>query len=262
MVQSVDRALDILELVSSRPENVGITELAAFLKISKSAAHALVGTLVKRDFLHQDPTTRRYGLGTKIARLGLIMTRHSPLGQSIHPWADMLCERFQVVVHVGILAGEQALVIERLEPKTPYLLFPQSGSSMSIHSTAVGKVLLAFSSRETRKRILETAPLARKTPNTITGKGALTKELIRITRRGYAVDMEESLPGVVCVGAPIRDRSGEVIAAISLSGAKSRLEGKEMEAEIEAVRGTAMRISSVMGYLEHNFPTRANLKQG
>ncbi len=249
MIQSVKRALDLLELFSKGSETLGITEIADYLKVTKGTAHSLVTTLVKQDFLQQDPETRRYRLGVKLFRLGLSVVQHSQLGQAIHPWAEMLCERFQEVVHIALLAGDVALVIQRLEPKTPYLLFPQTGSALPIHSTAVGKILLAFSPPKVRDQILQTAPLLRKTRNTLTGKALLLKETKTIIRQDYALDREESLMGVTCVGAPIRDRSGKVVAAVSLSGSKSRMEEKGIKEIIEAVRGTAMKISSHLGYL-------------
>ncbi len=250
MIQSVNRALDLLELFPRGSETLGITEISETLGVSKGTAHGLVTTLVQRDFLQQDPVTRRYRLGVKIFRLGLFLVQHSQLGQGIHPWADMLCERFQEVVHVALLAGDVALVIQRFEPKVPHLLFPQTGSSLPVHSTAVGKVLLAFSPPETRNQILKTAPLTRKTVNTLTSRGRLSKEFQKIVRQGFALDKEESLPGVTCVGAPIRDRSGKVVAAVSLSGSRGRMEQKRMEEIVEGVCGTAMKISSAMGYFE------------
>jgi IclR family KDG regulon transcriptional repressor len=250
MIQSVSRALDVLELFPKGSETLGITEIAEYLGVSKGAAHGLVSTLVQREFLQQDPDSRRYRLGVKIFQLGLFLVQHSQLGQAIQPWADMLCERFQEVVHVALLAGDVALVIQRFEPKIPHLLFPQTGSSLPVHSTAVGKLLLAFSPSETRDQILKTAPLSRKTRNTLTSKTLLKKEFKKIVKQGFALDREESLRGVTCVGAPIRDRSGKVVAAVSLSGSKRRMEEKGIKEIIEAVRGTAMKISSAMGYIE------------
>ena len=250
MIQSVNRALDLLELFPRGPETLGVTEIAQHLGVSKGTAHGLVSTLVQREFLQQDLITRRYRLGVKIFQLGLFLVQHSQLGQAIHPWADMLCESFQEVVHVALLAGDVALVVQRFEPKTPYLLFPQTGSSLPIHSTAVGKVLLAFSPPPTRDQILKTTPLVRKTQNTLTSKALLTKEIRKIMLQGFSLDREESLMGVTCVGAPIRDRSGKVVAAVSLSGSKRRMEEKGIKEIIEAVRGTSMKISSAMGYIE------------
>jgi IclR family transcriptional regulator, KDG regulon repressor len=250
MVQSVNRALDILEFFPTGSETLGITEIADLLKVSKGTAHGLVTTLVRRDFLQQDPATRRYRLGMKIFHLGLFLVQHSQLGQAIHPWADMLCERFQEVVNVALLAGDVALVIQRFEPKVPHLLFPQAGSSLPVHSTAAGKVLLAFSRGEARNHILKTTALIRKTQFTLTNRSLLNKEFQKILRQGFAVDREESLLGVVCIGAPIRDRSGEVVAAVSLSGSKTRVEAKGMKEMVEGVRSTAMKISAAMGYFE------------
>jgi IclR family transcriptional regulator, KDG regulon repressor len=249
MIQSVKRALDLLELFHDGSRLLGITEIADALKVTKGTAHSLVTTLVKQDFLQQDPETRRYRLGVKLFRLGLSMVHQSQLGQAIHPWAEMLCERYQEVVHIALLAGEVALVIQRLEPKTPYLLFPQTGSSLPIHSTAVGKVLLAFSPPTIREQILKTASLSRKTTHTLTGKAQILKEIKTIVQQDFALDEEESLLGVLCVGAPIRDRSGKVVAALSLSGSRHRMEEKGLPEIIEAVRGTAMKISSHMGHM-------------
>ncbi len=261
MVQSVNRALDILEFFPTGSETLGITEIADLLQVSKGTAHGLVTTLAKRDFLQQEPATRRYRLGMKIFHLGLVLVQHSQLGQAIHPWADMLCDRFQEVVNVALLAGDVALVIQRLEPKVPHLLFPQAGSSLPVHSTAAGKVLLAFSGTEARNHILKTTALSRKTPYTLTSRLLLNKEFQKITRQGFAVDREESLVGVTCVGAPIRDRSGEVVAAISLSGSKSRMEEKGMKEIVEGVRSAAMKISAAMGYIEDIIARPARVRE-
>ncbi len=250
-IQSVNRALDILELCARRRNSLGVTEISRALRITKGAAHALVTTLADREYLQQETETRRYRLGVKSLQLGLSFAQNSWLGRAVHPWADQLCDRFQEEVHVALLAGDVALIINRFEPKRPHILpFIEIGSALPIHASAAGKALLAFAPADTREKILKTAPLNPFTPNTLTGRAALRKELDRIVRQGYSLDREEALKGVCCAGAPIRDQSGKVVAAVSLSGPTERINRKGLAEIAEAVQVTALRISSTMGHVE------------
>jgi len=248
MIQSVKRALEILEIFQGGVESLGISDIAARLGVSKSAAHALVTTLQKKDFLKRDDQSRRYELGFKVLQLGALFINQSPLGRAAQPWAVSLSEKFGEVVHISILAADAALIVHRYEPKDPFLLYPQPGSTMPIHSTAGGKVLLAFASPDIQKAILIKAPFPQKTVNTITKSRDLMRELKTIVKQGYAEDREETILGVACVGAPVRDKSGRVIAALSMTGSKARMEEKGWEEIIKAVKMTAMQISSALGY--------------
>ncbi|HOJ51369.1 MAG TPA: IclR family transcriptional regulator [Syntrophales bacterium] len=248
MIQSVDRALEILELFQGGAESVGITEVAKHLGISKAAAYALMTTLQKRNFLKQDQNSRRYKLGFKLLQLGALFVNQSELGRAAQPWAVNLCNRFGEVVHISIFAAEAALIVHRFEPKEPFLLYPQPGSTMPLYSTAGGKVLLAYAPPEIQEKFLSQAPFPPKTPNTIVKKSDLLREIKIIQKQEYAEDREETIIGVACVGAPIRDKSGRVIAAISLTGSKTRMEERGWEEIVKAVKMTALQISSALGY--------------
>lgn len=254
-IQSVNRALDILELCAKRRNSLGVTEISRALRITKGAAHALIATLAEREYLQQETETRRYRLGVKGLQLGLSFAQNSWLGRAVHPWADQLCERFQEEVHVALLAGDVALIVNRFEPKRPHILpFIEIGSALPVHASAAGKVLLAYAPEDTREKILKTALLSPFTPNTLTARAPLKKELERIVRHGYGLDREEALKGMSCAGAPIRDQSGKVVAALSLSGPTERLHQKGFLEIAEAVQGTAMKISSSMGHIEQFLP--------
>lgn len=248
MIQSVTRALEILELFQSGVESVGITEVARHLGISKAAAYALVTTLQKKNFLKQDENSRRYKLGFKVLQLGALFINQSELGRAAQPWAANLCDRFEEVVHISVLAADTALIVHRYEPKEPFLLYPQPGSTMPLNSTAGGKILLAYAPAEVQEKYLNHAPFPRRTPNTLINKGDLVREIKNILKQEYAEDREETIIGVTCVGAPIRDKSGRVIAALSLTGSKSRMEERGWEEIVKAVKMTALQISSALGY--------------
>ncbi len=248
MVQSVNRALDILEAFLDGTESMGITEIADLLGISKAATHALVNTLARKNFLQQDNTSRRYQLGFKLLQLGVMFINQSELGRAASRWAVNLCEQWGEAVNIAILAGDSALIMHRYEPKEPFLLYPQPGFTMPLYSTAAGKILLAYSPEEIREGYLRQAPFPQRTPHTICKKRELARELKVVREKGYADDREETIIGVACVGAPIRDKSGRVVAAISLSGSKSRMEERGWEEIIRQVKTTSMQISSALGY--------------
>ncbi|MCX7982080.1 MAG: IclR family transcriptional regulator [Syntrophales bacterium] len=248
MIQSVTRALEILEIFQSGAESVGITEVAKHLGISKAAAYALVTTLEKKNFLQQDENSRRYKLGFKVLQLGALFTNQSELGRAAQPWAVALCDRYGEVVHISVLAKDAALIVHRYEPKEPFLLYPQPGSTMPLNSTAGGKILLAYAPVEVQEKYLNQAPFPQRTPNTIVKKNDLLKEIKNILKQDYAEDREETIVGVSCVGAPIRDKSGRVIAAISLTGSRTRMEERGWEEIVKSVKMTALQISSALGY--------------
>lgn len=248
MVQSVNRALEIFEMFQDGTESLGITEIAGRLGISKAATYALVTTLVRKNFLQQNNTSRRYQLGFKLLQLGAMFINQSELGRAASPWAVNLCERWGEAVNISILAADSALIVHRYEPKEPFLLYPQPGSTMPLYCTAAGKILLAYAPEELRKEYVRRAPFPQRTPHTIYKKRDLERELKVVREKGYAEDHEETIIGVACVGAPIRDKAGVVVAAISLTGSKARMEEKGWEDIIRQVKTTAMQISSSLGY--------------
>jgi len=248
MVQSVSRALEILEMFQGGIESLGITEIAERLGISKAATYALVSTMVQKNFLRQDNNSRRYQLGFKVLQLGAMFINQSELGRAASPWAINLSERWGESVNISVLAADSALIVHRYEPKEPFLLYPQPGSTMPLYCTAAGKVLLAFSPADVRDAYLRQAPFPRRTPYTIYKKRDLARELKTITEQGYAEDHEETLVGVACIAAPIRDKSGTVIAALSLTGSRARMEEQGWEEIVKHVKTAAMQISSALGY--------------
>lgn len=156
--------------------------------------------------------------------------------------------QYQETIHLAVLDGTQAVYVDKLEGRQAVRVELTSlGARLYAHCSALGKVLLAYSSEEEVKRIIQTAGLPRFTPNTITDEEELGQNLAKIRRQGFAYDMEEILPDLCCVAAPIYNHVGHVIAAISMSIPAYRFRRSQTEFR-EGVMRAAKKISKQLGY--------------
>jgi len=159
-----------------------------------------------------------------------------------------LAEELGETVHMGVLEGDSAVYVLKIESKYTIRMFSRVGRRIPLYCTAIGKVLLAYSGVEERKAALEGVKLVAFTPKTIVTRPALEAELKRVRTRGYGRDAEEHEGGISCLGAPIFDRDGAIVAALSASWPLFRYEvGKEAE-KAAAVVAAAGRISAILGY--------------
>jgi DNA-binding IclR family transcriptional regulator len=161
---------------------------------------------------------------------------------------QQLSEELGETVHLCILGGAQALVMERVEPSAPFLVVPNIGWTMSLYSTASGKVLLAYSPKEVVSRIIRETKLIKYTASTITDPDELAGSLDKISQQGYAVDMEETVSGVMCIAAPIRDYTNAVVASLSICSPVERCPSVRCPDLIARVKRQADIISANLGY--------------
>lgn len=247
-VQSLDRALQLLELLGAAREPMGLADLAELVQVDRSTAHRLLGTLGQRGYVNQDARTRRYSLGLKIVELG----RHALEGLSLRAVARNylreLARESGESANLIVRAGRQAVCVE-LEPSPSILsVTNEIGAVFAPHATAAGKVLLAHVGEADRLAWLGAAVRPAFTPRTLTDLAALTSHLQQVTRQGFAVDDEESHLGVRCVAAPIYDHRGAVVAALSLSGPAMRVTLERLPALTALVVKAARTISAALGY--------------
>ncbi len=248
MINSVDRALTILCQYSQRVKELGITDLSQLLDLPKSTVHGLVKTLEARGFLARNAESGKYRLGLKVYELGMAYSTAIELQAAARPLAQELSSKHGKSVHVAVYAGGMAVFILKIEHREDLMVVPRVGVSFPAHSTAVGKVLLAhLPAAEIDKYLAEDLyPLTRRT---ITDKKVLAGELERVRTRGFATDNEETLNGIGCVAAPIRDQSGGVVAAISLSGLAEEILGASFPEASRDVVEAAGKISRVLGFM-------------
>jgi DNA-binding IclR family transcriptional regulator len=247
MLQTIQKAGEVLALFDREHTEWGVREVAAKLKVAKSSAHDLMSSLAKMGFLNKTEDSR-YRLGWRLVTLSETLLATTELRKEAHPVLEDLAAEYQETIHLAVLDDTQAVYLDKLEGRQAVRVELTSlGARLYAHCSALGKVLLAYSAEEEVKRIIRTAGLPRFTPNTITDEEELGQALVKIRKQGYAYDLEEILRDLCCVGAPIYNHSGQVIAAISMSIPAYRFRRSQTEYRDAIVR-SARIISERLGY--------------
>lgn len=248
LVHSVLKALDVLEAFSQEEPVLGVTELSRRLGLAKSTTHSLLATLKSRGYVEEDPATNRYHLGVKLLELSQAVRANVEIRDRASTLLRELAQFSREAVYLTVLHGDHSVYIYAIEAPGRILARSAIGGRAPLHCTAVGKAKLAFQPPEEIDRIIRRVGLRRFTPNTITDPEKLKAELALVRERGYAVDNEEHEIGIRCVGAPIRDETGAVIASCSISGPAGRMTDERIAELAPQVMRVAAAISQRLGY--------------
>jgi DNA-binding IclR family transcriptional regulator len=247
MLQTIQKAGELLALYDREHTEWGVREVASKLKVAKSSAHDLMASLAKLGFLNKTEDNR-YRLGWRLVTLSETLLATTELRKEAHPILEELASHYQETIHLAILDDTQAVYVDKLEGRQAVRVELTSlGARLYAHCSALGKVLLAYSEEDEVRRIIQTAGLPRFTDNTITNEEDLLQSLAKIRKQGFAYDLEEILPDLCCVAAPIYDYSGKVTAAISMSIPAFRFRRSQTEYR-DAVIRAGRAISKRLGY--------------
>jgi DNA-binding IclR family transcriptional regulator len=245
-VPAIHRALDIIEdLIKIRM--ITVSEVNQHFKIPKSSAYAILQTLKDRGYIHKDEN-ERYSLSLKLFSLGSELIAGIDLRRSTYPLLQELAEKANITAHVAILEGARAVYIEKIEVMASVRLRTEVGRTLHLHSTSIGKALLAFRPEEEINRIVATLPLPALTPRTITDPAAFKKELAKVRAQGYALANEENEPEIRAIGAPIFGSNGRTVAAVNLGASTLQLRTKDIPRLGTLVKEYAMKMSERLGY--------------
>jgi len=248
LINSIIRAVEVLELYNHHDTELGISEMARRLNLYKSTVHRVVSTLEHKGILEQNPRSGKYKLGLKLYKLGILARNENELISISSPHLRKLTEKTGETSNLVIMDGCMSVYLAQQESDRMVRMFTKLGAGVFPHCNGAGKVLLSDMSQDEIDAIITNNGLPRYTNNTITTRGKLMEELNLIKSRGYAIDNQEREMGVMCIATPIRDNRGKVIAAISISGPKDRFERERMEEMIYAVKEEAAEISRAIGY--------------
>ncbi|MFZ3562309.1 MULTISPECIES: IclR family transcriptional regulator [unclassified Streptomyces] len=248
-VQSVDRAVSVLEILARRGE-AGVSEIAAEIDVHKSTAFRLLGALEARDLVEQSGDRGKYRIGFGIVRLASSVTDNFDVTQQARPFCEQLAEEFGEAVNIAILQEHYAVNVLQVRGPMAVSTHNWVGQLTPMHATSSGKVLLAHVPEQERTEMLAASHMKKMTPHTLTAKGKLEKDLAQTRERGYAVTLEELELGLHGMAAPIRNAQGEVIAAISASGPAYRFTEERMHELSPTLLRSAQDISRKMGYLD------------
>lgn len=246
--RAVARALQILNSFTINDLELSVADLHDKLGIHKSTLVRLLQCMAEEGFIEQNPQTDKYRLGIKTYEIGsrYYRTRMMNLGIVARPSMQRLVDKFNLSANLAIRDRHEIVYVDVIEPKgTPLRVAYSTGDRFGVHHTALGKALIAYLPPYELEDILE-AELTALTPRTLTTPEELVKELEQVRRQGYAVDDEESLPGLRCVAAPIWDNYG-VVASLSASGSTLTITLERVEEIACSLMEAARRISAQLG---------------
>ncbi|WP_276352227.1 IclR family transcriptional regulator [Cohnella caldifontis] len=247
IIQSLDRALTILDLFDENNRELKITEISARVGLHKSTVHSLLKTLQLHRYIEQDENGL-YRLGMRLLEKGQLLLQGLDIREiASKPLQELSGETGQTV-HLVIRDGAEGVYIDKVEGSKAAIRYSRIGRRVPLHSSAVGKVLAAFLPDSEWGKVLAGYEYSIHTPNTIATEEAFREELQAVRKAGQAFDREENEPGVRCAAAPVYDHNGHIAAAISISTMASAVDDRELAAFAERLRGTAERISAGLGY--------------
>ncbi|MFI9153126.1 IclR family transcriptional regulator [Streptomyces sp. NPDC053367] len=245
-VQSVDRAVSVLEILARRGE-AGVTEIAGELDVHKSTAFRLLGVLENRGLVSQAKDRGKYYLGAGVLRLAGAAAVRLDISQEGVPVCRELADELGETVNIAVLDDDAAVNIMQARGTASVTAQNWLGRRTPLHATSSGKVLLAHMSPTLREGLLA-RPLPRFTERTVTGASMLRGELEAVIEQGYGVTVEELEVGLAAVSAPVRAHDGEVIAAISVSGPVYRLNADRLPELAKRAVAAGAELSRRMGY--------------
>jgi DNA-binding IclR family transcriptional regulator len=242
-VQTVDRALQLLQAFEMPEQELGVTELAGALGVHKSTASRLAATLAARGFLERAPRSESFRLGPELARLALLAARGGDdLEELARPAMARLAGDTGETVNLALLDAFEAVNIAQADGRHIVGVGSWTGRRTALHCTANGKVLLAFSGRT-----LPGGELEAFTARTITSRRVLERELGQVRARGYATAVGELEEGLHAVAVPLRDRTGSCVAALSVSGPTYRMAPATLGRIAERCCEAAAEVESRLG---------------
>ena len=249
VVQSVERALDILEAFNYNEEELGVTELSHKLDLHKNNVFRLLATLETRNYIEQDKKTGNYRLGIKIFEVANVFLHHLGLRRQARPILEELVNKCNETAYLAVTEGTDAVYVLMHETTHTVRVIPRLGHRLPAYCTASGKIQLAFETQDRLRALFKDRVLRQLTPNTITDFDRLLEHLAGVARQGIAIDNEELEEGVCCLAAPVRDYSHKVVAGVGLSGPVSRFSPERIQNElVPLVREAGVKISQRLGY--------------
>ncbi len=253
-VQTLGKALDILNYIKDNhsTEGISLTEISKALGIGKSGVHRLLDTLMAYDFIEKtSDSSTSYRLGWGLYHAGNAVPKQHTLSSSNYmPIMERLCKKFSETVNLGIYSNFETIIMYQMEPNRMLRTNTQIGEREPLYCTSIGKIFLSqFTYAQLESYIRDINP-EKKTKNTIVSFEDLLKDISEIKDRGYAIDNEEYVDGMICMAMPIKDFSGKTVYGISVSGPAARMTEEKRNEIYPILKEACDEISEFLGYKE------------
>jgi DNA-binding IclR family transcriptional regulator len=250
MINSIIRACNVLECLSNEKGGLKASDLAARLRLDRSTIYRILLSLEKCGLVEKDEKTGVYTMGIAAFEIGNAYLRRMDFIQIAKPVMLDLSLRVQEAVHLAVLSDTEIVFVDKVDSPRSVGMMCKIGQRAPVYCTALGKVLLADRPEDEVAGIVKAIELKPFNKQTITSKKKFLEELKRVRTQGYAFDHSEHEDDAECIGAPIRDHQGQVIAAISVSGPQKKIGTPQEQQFINWVVEAASLISSKMGFLK------------
>jgi DNA-binding IclR family transcriptional regulator len=227
---------------------IGLTEISERLKLHKSTVHRLISVLENNRFVQKNMVTAKYHLGSRLMEMGLSAVSRLDVYEVAGPHLRELVKESGETAHLAVLREGQVVSLINVESNQTLRTPTTVGTRNPAHCTSTGKAMLAFTASEQLEEFLQQETFPSFTRKTITSRTRFRAELTEVRAKGYSIDDEEREPGLRCIGAPIWDSAGEVVAAISIAGPVFRITRNRVPALSRMVMKTAASISTSLGY--------------
>jgi IclR family transcriptional regulator, KDG regulon repressor len=248
--RSLERALQILNAFTGERTQLTLSQLSEFLSLSRATVLRLCSTLVKYDYLQQDPASKEYSLGLRLFELGSIVFHSFSLRKTASPFLDRLHLKLGRTLFLAILEQEQLVYIDKREDSlNPIIFTSKIGTRRPPYWGMLGPMLMAHLPDSEVENLLEKNPLVATTKKSLTKKEEFKKWLTLIGKQGFAVDREMTFEGITGVAAPIRDFRGKVFASVGVCFISSSVDSKGLKRIIKEAQRTSLDISKEIGYL-------------
>jgi DNA-binding IclR family transcriptional regulator len=250
---TIQRALDILNLFKDHPE-LSLNEIQTLLGGNKTTLYRVLSTLLDNKYLKKDGRGK-YELGINIFILGNRVSKEDHLINVSTPFMQDISHSLGLTAHLGIMDGRNVIIIHKTEPNRLIKMVCHIGGSLPAHCTSQGKILLAYSTRETVQEVINEQGLQRFTPHTICTTEGLLTELDKVRTQGYAIDDAEHEKNIRCVAVPIFSETGKIEAALSSAGTTIDLpDGEAIKKTVDILKEVRDKIRTQMGYLDNSNP--------
>lgn len=243
----MDRALDLFEHLVTGKGELGLRELSEISGLPVGTVHRLVAALARRGYVRQNPATRRYTVGPAALALAERLRTADDLPNRAQPFLCRLVQLTGESANLAALDGTQAVYLAHVAPSRTVRMFTAVGNRAPLYATGTGKVLLANLDAARLDALLDHLDLRAYTATTITDRERLLEELRTIRAQGFAHDDGELEDGVRCIAVPVRDRTQQVVAALSISGPNGRLTRERADAWLLPVQEAAQELSLSLG---------------
>jgi len=246
-VPALDKAMAILDLLAASDDELTATEIHLAVGIPKATAFMIL-TVLERHQMVTKTGGHRYTIGVKLYELGISYVSKLDVVRTARPFLAHLLKQTNLTAHLGAVYHGRMLFLDKMEPQSFIRFSTTPGTRSDIHMSSLGKAIAAHLDPAEVRAIVAAVGLGAYTPNTITDPEVFAAELAHIRERGYSIENEEGELGVRCVGAPIFDRTGAVIAAVSVTGLVSHIPEDDFARLGAVVRETGEAISAAMGF--------------